>query len=143
MNVRGYEIPQDVPLVLGLLVQLVSMEVRIRRQPLPDIIEKLRGEQKSPQTLDDAESGVMMDKIWRGCGFWQRRLFRTERPCLRRSLVLFRWRLSQGLPVRLLVGVDRKGSDLMGHAWIETPIGPYREDGARLLDYVVMLDYEG
>lgn len=143
MNIKGYAIPQDAPLIVGLLAQLICMEIRIRRQALPDIVMKIRQETKiTPAATEDA-AGVMMDKLWRGCGFWLRRAFHSERPCLRRSLVLFRWRVRQGLPVRLLVGVDRRGGDLQGHAWIETPRGPYREDGARLQDYVVMLDYEG
>lgn len=141
MKLKGYDLPQDGMLLLDLLRQLLAMELAVRRRPLPEIVADIQREAKCRQKPDMAAEALLMDKIWRGCGFWLRWLFLGNRPCLRRSLVIFRWRVQHGLPVKLLVGVDRRQGELMGHAWLEIDGAPFREDALRLKEYVVMLDF--
>lgn len=141
MKLKGYDLPQDGMLLLDLLRQLLQLELAIRRRPLPEIVADIRRETNGRPTPDRAAETLMMDKIWRGCGFWLRWLFLGNRPCLRRSLLMFRWRLQHGLPVKLLVGVDRRQGELMGHAWLEIDGAPFREDALRLKEYVVMLEF--
>lgn len=143
MIVRGFSLPRDIPLLLRLPAELLWLEWRIRHEPLPDIVADIRRSQAKSPAIQEQAALAVMDKLWRGCGFWLRRLQEPERPCLRRSLVLFRWRIHHGLPVRLLIGVDRQPGCLAGHAWIATPQGPYREDAGQLARYTVMLEYEG
>lgn len=141
MNLKGYDLPQDGMLLLDLLRQLLVMELAVRRRPLPEIVADIQRETKCRQKPDMAAESLLMDKIWRGCGFWLRWFFFGNRPCLRRSLVIFRWRVQHGLPVKLLVGVDRRQGELMGHAWLEIDGAPFREDALRLKEYVVMLEF--
>jgi hypothetical protein len=142
MNYKGFSLLQDGAMLLDQLKQLLVMEYAIRRRALPAIVADIRRDSMSLPTPDAAAELLMMDKIWRGCGFWLRWLFFGNRPCLRRSLVLFRWRLRHGLPAKLLVGVDRQEGDLKGHAWLEIAGEAFREDETRLKDYVVMLEFE-
>lgn len=142
MKLKGYDLPQDGLLLLDLLRQLLTIDLAIRRRALPDIVGDIRREANCWPEPDAVTEAMQMDKIWRGCGFWLRWLFFGNRPCLRRSLVLFRWRLRHGLPVKLLVGVDRQQGELKGHAWIEIAGEAFREDETRLKDYVVMLEFE-
>ena len=142
MKLKGFDLPQDCLLILDLLRQLVMIELAIRRRPLPEIVADMMRQANRRRIPNDATQKVMMDKLWRGCGFWLRWLFFDDRPCLRRSLVLFRWRLQHGLPVKLFVGVDRLQGELKGHAWIEISGKAFREDETRLKDYVVMLEFE-
>ena len=84
---------------------------------------------------------IKMDKLWRACSFWMSRVLRSPRPCLRRSLVLYRWCRLQGVESKVVVGVGKDGDMLKGHAWLFVNGRVYREDPISLAkEYVVMLE---
>jgi hypothetical protein len=139
---KGYQLPQDVPLIIGVLLWLVYYETAIHWKPLPKILEEIRklGNKNRRSSLTD-EATAQMDKIWRACGFWMLRLSWDPGPCLRRSLVLYRWCRENGLECKLFVGVGKDGDLLKGHAWLSVCGKVYREDPVGLAkEYVVMLE---
>lgn len=139
---KGYELPQDVPLITGALCGLLYYEMMIYRRPLPKILADIRGlggEESSPVLAADIM--MKLDKLWRACNFWMMRILRSPRPCLRRGLVMYRWCRKNGLDSQLAVGVGKDGDVLKGHAWLYVNGQVYREDPALLArEYTVMLE---
>lgn len=139
---KGYEFPQDAPLIIGAFLGLLYYEMMIHRRPLPKILAGIRGKcdgESSP--LLPPEIMVKLDKLWRACGFWMVRLLRNQRPCLRRGLVLYHWCRKHGVDSKLVVGVGKDGDKLKGHAWLYVYGHVYREDPVLLAkDYTVMLE---
>lgn len=139
---KGYDLPQDVPLIIGALLQLIYYEIMIHSRPLPNILAEIRalGDGGSSSILS-AEVIVKLDKLWRACGFWMSRLLKNPRPCLRRSLVLYHWCRKNGLDSKVVVGVDKNGDELKGHAWLCVYGHVYREDADSLAkEYTIMLE---
>ena len=138
---KGYELPQDVPLIIGALCGLLYYEMMIHARPLPNILAEISdmGDEKSSPVLT-AEVTVKLDKLWRSCGFWMRFL-RNPRPCLRRGLVLYHWCRKNSVNSKLTVGVGKDGDILKGHAWLYVDGHVYREDPVLLArEYTVMLE---
>jgi len=139
---KKYELPQDAPLITGALFRLLYYEMMIHLKPLPVILTGIREighEGSSP--LSREEVMLKLDKLWRACGFGMARLLRNPRPCLRRSLVLYRWCRKNGVDSRLFVGVGKDKDVLKGHAWISVYGQVYREDPVSLArEYTVMLE---
>lgn len=139
MEHKGYRLPQDLPLIFWALWRLVYYEIIIHRRPLPDILLEIRKIKASSPPPEAAM--IRLDKLWRACGFWMARLFRSPRPCLRRALVLYHWCRKHGIESRVFVGVGKDGDALKGHAWLSVAGRIYREDPLLLAkDYVVMLE---
>lgn len=140
MTYKKYEFPKDVPLILSALLWMAYFEIIIRLKPLPDILSSIRN-LKTSRTVSSEEAMIKLDKLWRACGFWSMRLSRNPRPCLRRSLVLYRWCKKRNVESRLFVGAGKDGKTLKGHAWISVYGTLYREDPVELgKNYVIMLE---
>ena len=139
---KGYELPQDAPLIIGALSRLIYYEMMIHLKPLPVILAGIRGtSRKGSPSLSREDAMMRLDKLWRVCGFGMSRLLRNPRTCLRRSLVLYRWCRMHGVECRLFVGVGKDKNALKGHAWISVYGQIYREDPLLLArEYTVMLE---
>ena len=44
---------------------------------------------------------------------------KTDKSCLRRSLVVYRFARLDGIPAHFCTGVKKKNGELKGHAWVE------------------------
>jgi hypothetical protein len=82
----------------------------------------------------------VMDKMWRGCNFFLYRILRTKKPCLRRTLVMYRWCCRHGVNAHAVVGVYREDKSLKGHSWLLVDGIPYRENEEELKKYTPMLE---
>lgn len=139
---KGYDLPQDVPLIIGTLCGLLYYERMLHRRPLPKILAEIRdlGDGGTPR-VSSAEAKVKLDKLWQACDFWMIRFLRSPRPCLRRGLVMYRWCRKNGLDSKLAVSVGKDGDVLKGHAWLYVNGQVYREDPVLLArEYTVMLE---
>lgn len=139
---KGYELPRDIGLITGALCALIYFEIMLRSKPLPEILADIRNTGgAASETITRADISVKLDKLWRACDFWLSRLWRNQRPCLRRGLVLYRWCRKNGVESKLAVGAAKDGDALKGHAWLYVQGEVYREDAARLAaEYTVMLE---
>lgn len=139
---KGYELPRDVTLIIGALLRLIYYEMMIHLRPLPMILAGIREiSHEGSSSLLQEEVMIKLDKLWRACGFWMVRLLRNPRPCLRRSLVLYRWCRKNGVDSKLFVGAGKDKDILKGHAWLNVYGHVYREDPVLLArEYVVMLE---
>ena len=134
--------PKDMGLVFYAVCWLVYYDIQIRARSLPHIfamMRKMAGGLNTARPVENAEE--TLDKLWRACGFWMGRVLGSNRPCLRRALVMQRWCIRNGLNSKVVVGVGKVDGQLKGHAWILIEGRVYKEDPAMLeQEYVVMLE---
>jgi len=142
LKYKGYDLPRDMPLVIGALCGLLYYERMLHRMPLPDILAKIRSlGDGGVSSISPAEAAVRLDKLLRACDFWMVRFLRKPGPCLRRGLVMYRWCRKNRVDSKLAVGVGKDGDVLKGHAWLYVDGRVYREDPALLAkEYTVMLE---
>ena len=139
---KGYDLPRDFPLISSALLWLIYYELLIHLKPLPVILTKIR-EMKAdaPPALSTEQTAIILDKLWRACGFWMARVLRNPRPCLRRSLVLYSWCRKHGVESKVVIAVDKENDMLKGHAWLCLQGEVFREDATDLAkNYTVMLE---
>jgi hypothetical protein len=132
---KGYRLPQDLGLLGFVFVLLLYYSLLVRLRPLPWILAKISS--RSGTMRGDRE---VLDKIWRGSGFLLKRFFLTDKPCLRRTLVLYRWCRQNGIEARVVVGVRKEDKGIKGHSWLLVDGRPYREDEKELKQYVSVME---
>jgi hypothetical protein len=104
-----------------------SIQLRLH-SPLA-IIERIN---VLPRGVSKIDSREQLDKLWRLLSFTQRYVLRDGKPCLRRSLVLYRWSIRRDLPAGIAIGLRRIPDGITGHAWLLLEGAPYRENEAYL-----------
>jgi hypothetical protein len=86
--------------------------VRLRREPLPDVIRGLgRVDRVRPARARPVRMGLIVSRALRIGGYQAR--------CLYTSLVLFRFLHEQGIDADIVIGLPREPKDKDAHAWIE------------------------
>jgi hypothetical protein len=135
---RGYSLPRDLGIVVSVLVLLCYYTFLLRLRPLPVILERIRsgGPKRSCTDKDLAE----LEKVWRGGSYFLRKLFGTDKPCLRRTLVLYRWCARRRLEAGAVIGVKKEGGELAGHSWLLLEGRPFKENEEELRQYVSVLE---
>lgn len=136
---RGYRFPKDAGLLTGLFFLLAYYSVMINFMPVPRILRGLSEIKKDGRKITAADM-MMLDKMWRGCGFFLKRVFHTDKPCLRRTLVLYRWCRGQGLEARAVIGVCKEDGGIKGHSWLLIEGVPFNEEPADLEKFMPMLE---
>ncbi len=96
---------------------LCSLPLRVRRQALPLLLERLASPGRRPIV-----GALDPERVCRSCGASARlgvfRLPIFPKLCLRQSLTLFRFLSRMGHPVEIRFGVRKNGKDLGGHSWV-------------------------
>lgn len=69
------------------------------------------------------------------------RLLRSQRPCLLRSLVLYRYCWKRGVPASIHFGVRAGMDGLKGHSWVTLNDIPLGESEEGLRPYVAVYSY--
>jgi len=137
MKFRAAKIVAHLPPFIWVLVWLPYYSLLIRNRPMPDILAGLsrccaisgkRGNERAE-----------LDRIWRIVNFILKRVFRSSRPCLIRSLLLYRWCREHGLDGEVAIGVYKTATGLKGHAWLILEGLPFHEDKSSIAQYTLML----
>jgi hypothetical protein len=141
-NYRGYVFPRDVLLFINVLAVLAYYSWRMRRAPLPAVLQALS--EKAVQNRDSGycteESFNVLTRWWRACDFFLVRVLRSHRPCLMRTVVLYHWCCHNFIAARVVVGAVKQGNVLTGHSWLLIDNKPFRERAKDLDAYTVMLE---
>ena len=135
---RGYRFPKDAGLLVGLFFLLAYYSVKIQFIPVPRILRGLP--QKKDGRKIATEDMMMLNKMWRGCSFLLKRVFLTDKHCLRRTLVLYRWCRGQGLDARAVIGICKEDGGIKGHSWLLIEGKPFNEEQADLEKFMPMLE---
>lgn len=84
---------------------------------------------------------ILLDKIWRGTSFLLCHILRTDKPCLRRTLVLYHWFCGFDRDLKAFVGVCKEGNIIRSHAWLSIDGVPFRENHEELEKYSPMVEW--
>jgi hypothetical protein len=76
-----------------------------------------------------------LNKIYRAAGYFLKNFWHTERPCLRRTLILHSWCKKRMIASRVIIGVRKTDNELESHAWLELAGEAFRENPLLLNSY--------
>ncbi len=139
---RGYNLPFDLFLLAAVFLKLLHITLLLRLFPPGRILPPGKGNPKGcgeARQPGEAEQ-VLIDKIYRAATFYLRHLWRTEKPCLRRTLLLYHWCRRLNIPARMLIGVKKTGDELQSHAWLEINSNPVGDEPEDLKKYTIILE---
>ncbi len=147
IQVKGFDLPWDLPLLAGITLQVAYFTLLLKRHQFGDLVALIenscntagRKQLEVQERLDSTEQAEL-DKVYRAASFVLRRLLRSKRPCLRRSLVVYRWCCKHGLAADIVIGVKKTGGKLESHAWLLIDEQPYRENLDELAKYSPIID---
>jgi hypothetical protein len=138
---KGYYFPKDIGLLAGLFILLVYYSLLLRFASIQDILNRITRLKNSPKKRDSIiDPEIMLDKVWRGCNFFLRRVFRSTKPCLRRSLVMYDLCCRYGIKTNIIIGICKEGTSINGHSWILIDGIPFKDDIELLRKYTPMLE---
>lgn len=125
------------------LLTVLGAAALVRTLPLPTLLSHFgrqssrRSERKALVTPDIRS----LDRVRRYSHAIITSLLRSRRPCLLRSLVLYRYCWKQGVPIAIHFGVKSGSNGLDGHSWITLDGAPLFESSETLKPYTVVYSY--
>ena len=143
---KGFALPSDLGLLVRSFLLLARYSSRLKRLPCRLILAEIAalgqpgGEGRVPVRVSREPDRELLDKTRRALNFYLRRIYRSDKPCLRRTLVLYHCCRRLGLEARVVVGVCREKGELLSHAWLLLEGMPFREAPAMLARYTPMLE---
>ena len=137
MNGQRPRVVARLPLFVWVAAWLPYYALLIRRRPMPEIFAGLR--RCCAISGGQGQHKAELDRIWRLVNFILTKVFRSSKPCLIRSVLLYRWCREHGLDGEVAIGVYKTASGLKGHAWLILDGLPFREEEASVAQYTVML----
>lgn len=114
----------------SVLINIVYFSILLRFYPIRKLLKTAENaEEDNGNTYKISENGLAsLNKIYRAANFFLKHFWRTDRPCLRRTLILHNWCKKKGIPSRVIIGVRKKDDELESHAWLELAGKPFREN---------------
>lgn len=142
MIYKDYNFPGDLLLISKVFWQTLFYRRLVHRKPLPEILAdiiEVPSDKNKRKILDPLEQEEL-DKINRAANFLLLKILHVEKPCLPRSLVLFRWCSLNAIEAKIIIGVKKAERLLQGHSWLLIEGKPYHEDLQYLEEYTIMLE---
>jgi hypothetical protein len=124
-----------------LTVFLAAVLLRIRRLPALLCYLTRAAHSYTGQTARLEPDFRSLDRVRRYSHVIITRLLRSQRPCLLRSLVLYRYCWKRGVPVSIHFGVRADMDGLKGHSWVTLDGTPLGESEEGLRPYVAVYSY--
>jgi len=140
MHYKGYDVPGDLGLIIRVFVLAGHYRRAIHKEPLPVLIEGIKGAGDGPLRLITFQDQARLEKAARAADFLLLRVMGTAKPCLPRSLALLHWCREQGIRAEIAIGVKKSEDLLEGHSWLLLGGCPYREDPEHLAEYTIMME---
>jgi hypothetical protein len=99
-------------------VWLLGLPIRLRRQSLPSLLDRLTVVKGQPSSGNPQEMDCMVQLVVWVCRLRCFRLPLFPRPCLRQALALYYTLRQRGYPVTIHFGVHKAAEALHGHSWV-------------------------
>jgi hypothetical protein len=118
-HVGTLSIREKFELAVRVWTTFVAVELRLRREPLPDLVSRLCQHNQSDRRYSPAR---LSRAVWRSL-----RVGKYRPKCLVNSLVLFHLLCSQGDKPQLVIGLPDEPQEHFAHAWVEidgVDVGP-------------------
>ncbi len=136
---KNYQLPQDMGLLTGLFFLTLYYSILLIFLPAPRIIGCFVKVMTDKHSASDQDR-VVLQKAWRACNYFLKRIFCSNKPCLRRTMVLYHWCRRHGVEAKLIVGFYKEGRELKGHSWLLLDGVPFNEDTEQLKKYITVLE---
>ncbi len=142
-RLRELSDPEALWLFVWSLLTIFEAAVLVRTLPLPTLLshfsrQSSRRSERKALVKPEIRS---LDRVRRYSNMIITSLLRSRRPCLLRSLVVYRYSCKHGIPVSIHFGV-RSGMDrLEGHSWVTLDGAPLGESEEGLRPYVAVYSY--
>lgn len=145
---KGFKLPHDLGLLAGSFFLLAWYSFRLKYQSYRSILEdiaRLKGPVKDrgrgrPAGVPGGGEREVLEKTWRALNFYLRCIYRSDKPCLRRTAVLYHRCRRLGLEARTVVGVCKEKGELLSHAWLLLENEPFHELPAMLARYCPIME---
>ena len=126
------------------LLTILKAEYLLRATSLMNLLKRF-GERPDRSVLPPEDppspNGDSLDRLWRYSNFIARILLRSRRPCLLRSLTLYRHCREHGAPASIHFGIKHGDGGLQGHSWVSLQGTPLFETPESLQSYAVIYSY--
>lgn len=142
-RLRELSDPEALRLLGWSLLTVLGAAALVRTLPLPKLLSHFsrrssrRSERKTLVTSDIRS----LDRVRRYSHAIITSVLRSRRPCLLRSLVLYRYCCKQGVPIAIHFGVKSGSNGLDGHSWITLDGALFGESEEVLHSYVAVYSY--
>ncbi len=139
LTYKNYQLPQDMGLITGLFFLTVCYSILVNFWPVPRLIDWSGRTAGDKHPASDRERDLLQ-KAWKVCNFFLCRILRTDKPCLRRSLVLYHWCRKRRVEAGIVVGFYKEGGEIKGHSWLLLGGVPFNEDLDQLRKYITVME---
>ena len=118
--------PRKFALFLGVLFRIPAFWCLLRCMKMPDLLRYLDRPRGGSRAFgrEDLEQARL---VWKYANFLLIHCFRTKKPCLLRSLILFFTLRRKGIPVQIHFGVKKEEFLREGHCWLFMEGEPFLE----------------
>lgn len=142
---KGFNLPRDLGLLAGAFLLLAWYSFRLKHQTYKVILEDIArlgpGKGKNrPTGVYGGGAHEVLEKTWRALNFYLRYIYHSDKPCLRRTAVLYHCCRRLGLKARAVVGVCKEKDELLSHAWLLLDDQPFHEVPAMLARYSSIME---
>lgn len=122
---------------------IVLTAVLLRTRKLPALLQYFSrpSDGRIGQTVRLEPDSSSLDRVLRYSHTIITRILHSRRPCLLRSLVLYRYCWKHGVPASIHFGVQSGTDKLKGHSWVTLNGSPIGEPKAALRPYVTVYSY--
>ena len=141
-NHKNYSLPRDLGILTELFSCILLYSLLIRFKPLPRIIRDTasRYKQSAPRHKNGGDQNLLLNKAWYACNFFLRALGAYDRPCLVRTLALYRFCLRRSIQAEVIIGVNKNTRTLISHSWLLINGVAFKEKPNDLGQYAVILE---
>jgi hypothetical protein len=142
-RLRELSDPEALRLLAWSFLTLLKVALLLRNRRLPAILKDLERpcDHNSDRATPRQYHADSLSRVWRYSHVIVTTLFRSRRPCLLRSLVVFRYGCKYGMPVSIHFGVRTGMEGLEGHSWVTLHGNPLCESEETLRSYVPVYSY--
>lgn len=142
-RLRELSDPEALRLLVWSLLTVLGAAALVRTLPLPTLLSHFgrsssRRSKRRALVPPDIRS---LDRVRRYSHAIITSLLRSRRPCLLRSLVVYRYGCKHGIPVSIHFGVRSGIEGLSGHSWITLDGAPLFESTEALKPYTIVYSY--
>ena len=111
-NLKYFKKPGDIKLFVKVFFSLLALKILLETVKLPRLLRLL--EPKKRVEVNNTK----IEHITKFSNFILYNIFRSSKPCMLRSLMLFRYLRLRGMDIKISFGVKDGGNVLKGHAWL-------------------------
>jgi len=134
-NLRYFKQPENILLFIQVFFFLSALRILLETMKLPRLLEFLETNRRMAADTEKIEL------IFKFTNFMLHKVFRSQNPCMLRSLLLFRYLNMMGLDMKIAFGVKPEADKLKGHAWLIHEADYFLESEDPTREYEVVYVY--